>query len=172
MSLSVVWTATFKRDYKRAMRRRLPMEELDGVLAAQRFGGDIKEFGAAKEQVFLDLVGLRFGERGVEKMGHTLLARSIADGIHLVFHQRDEGRNHDGSTLANHSRELIAERFTAASGHDDKSILTIQNRLDDSFLVAFETIETKYFLQLCMQIHHNPKKTCNFAVQSYEKFFK
>ena len=41
MSLTVVWTTTFKRDYKRAMKRGLDMNRLDGVIRTLAAGREL-----------------------------------------------------------------------------------------------------------------------------------
>ena len=41
MSLKVVWTTRFKRDYKRAMKRGLDMNRLDGVIRTLAAGREL-----------------------------------------------------------------------------------------------------------------------------------
>ena len=41
MSLKVVWTTKFKRDYKRAMKRGLDMNRLDGVIRTLAAGREL-----------------------------------------------------------------------------------------------------------------------------------
>ena len=41
MSLKVVWTTTFKRDYKRAMKRGLDMNRLDEVIRTLAAGREL-----------------------------------------------------------------------------------------------------------------------------------
>ena len=43
-------------------------------------------------------------------------------GIHLVFHQRDERRNHNSQSIAQQRRQLKAKRFPAARRHQRKHI--------------------------------------------------
>ena len=43
---------------------------------------------------------------------------ALLQGIHLVLHQRDEGRNDNREAGAAQGRELVAEGFAAARGHD------------------------------------------------------
>ena len=41
MSLKVVWTTKFKRDYKRAMKHGLDMNRLDGVIRTLAAGREL-----------------------------------------------------------------------------------------------------------------------------------
>ena len=51
--------------------------------------------------------------------GHTVADKRVD----LVLHQRDQGRYHDGQTIADERRGLEAERFPAASRKDDDGIV-------------------------------------------------
>jgi len=70
-----------------------------------------------------------------------------ADGIHLVFHQSDERRNHNGCSFHHQRRQLIAHGLTASCGHDDKCIISVQDALHHLLLLAFEFIESKKVLE-------------------------
>lgn len=43
MSLNVTWTSRFKKDYKQAMKRGLPMDELDHVIRILARGENLPE---------------------------------------------------------------------------------------------------------------------------------
>mgnify|MGYP002527075328 CR=1 FL=1 len=107
------------------------LQELDSVLLGEGLGGNVEELGVALEEVVLDFAGLDTGEGRIEEVGHTLLAGGVADGVDLVFHQRNEGRNNDGSTLTNHRRQLVTEGFSPSGGHNDESIVPTQKALND-----------------------------------------
>ena len=66
------------------------------------------------------------GERRVEKMRHAVFGGKAAHGVHLIFHQRNKGRNDDGGTVHQQRRQLIAHALAAAGGHDDKRVFASQ----------------------------------------------
>ena len=72
-------------------------------------------------------------------------------GPHLVVHQRNQGRNDDShaltSPLAGNGRYLVAQRFTAARGHEHQGVTAAAYVLDDGLLGAAKALEAKYFLQ-------------------------
>jgi len=67
--------------------------------------------------------------------------------IHLVFHEGDERRNHDGQPVLREGRELEAKRFTAPGRQQRKDILARQRILDDFFLQRAERSKTEVLLQ-------------------------
>ena len=87
------------------------------------------ELAAAKRR--LDPLLLGIGKAGVEKGSrHPMLAQ----GRHLILHQRDQRRNHQPGPRAQHRRQLIAKRFSSARGHQHQRIAPTKNRAHDLFL--------------------------------------
>ncbi len=66
---------------------------------------------------------------------------------HLVLHQRDERRDHDGGAGAQQGRDLIAQRFAAAGGHQHQRVSAARHVLDDGLLGATKALKAKDFLQ-------------------------
>ena len=62
------------------------LQEFDGFLFREGFGGDIKQFGAPFHQVVLHLAGLHFGKGGVEEVCHTVASGCIPNSVDLVLH--------------------------------------------------------------------------------------
>ena len=54
--------------------------------------------------------------------------------IHLVFHQRDQRRNHQRQPRPRHRRQLVAQRLAAPGGHQRKTIPPRHHRPDDFLL--------------------------------------
>ena len=79
-------------------------------------------------------------------MRHALLSRSIAHRIHLVFHQCNQRRNHDGGTVAYHGGQLVAKRLAATRRHNHKRIMPLQDTVNDSLLVALEIVKAENLL--------------------------
>ena len=85
-------------------------------------------------------------------MRHSVILTSVANRVHLVLHERNERRNHDGCSFHQKRWHLIAEGFSTASRHENKHILTSQKVLNDGLLVVLESIKTEEFLEGFMQI--------------------
>jgi hypothetical protein len=54
--------------------------------------------------------------------------------VHLVFHEGDQRRNHDGQPLKYQCRDLIADGFSTPGGHYDQGILFLQDMSNNLFL--------------------------------------
>ena len=67
--------------------------------------------------------------------------------LHLIFHQRDQRRDHQCRAGSHQRRHLIAQRFAATGRHDDKGVVAFQYRIYDSFLEPLEVIESEKLLQ-------------------------
>ena len=67
-------------------------------------------------------------EGGVEKRGGDAAG---LQGVHLVFHQGDEGRDDDGEPVASEGGQLEAERFSAAGREEGEHIFADEIGLDD-----------------------------------------
>ena len=85
-------------------------------------------------------------------MGCPLMLTEVCDNIHLVFHQGDERRDHDGCSFHQQRWQLIAQRLTTTCRHEHERIIAIQQVLDNLLLVSLELVETKVFLQGLCQI--------------------
>ena len=76
----------------------------------------------------------------------VISGHETSDGVHLILHQGYQRRYHDGRTLHHESRQLIAERFSAAGRHQDKGIAAGNKMRYYLFLITFERVETEEFL--------------------------
>jgi hypothetical protein len=68
-------------------------------------------------------------------------------GIHLVFHQCNQRRDHQTTAFRGHSRKLVAERFASACWHDNKRVLPSQDLFDNRFLTLAKAGVTKAFFE-------------------------
>src|SRR5688572_27684984 len=72
--------------------------------------------------------------------------------INLVFHESNERRDNNCDAFAYHCRQLITQTFTTTCWLYNKSVAAGKQRFYDFFLVAFERIKTKMFLELFVKI--------------------
>ena len=67
------------------------------------------------------------------------------------MHQRDERRDDDGGAvlllLAHDGRDLVAQAFAAAGGHEHQRVAAADHMLDDGLLRSTEMLITKCVLQ-------------------------
>ena len=64
---------------------------------------------------------------------------------HLIFHQADQRRHHDGDARQQQRRHLIADGLSRAGGHHGQYILPVQQPPDDLLLPGAEAVVAKYF---------------------------
>ena len=94
-------------------------------------------------------------EGGVEKARpHTQLAH----GVDLILHERNQWRNHNAATGSRQSRDLIAQRFAAAGGHQHQGITATGNLINDIGLLTTEFTVAKHVSQLLQSLlaHGSP----------------
>ena len=102
--------------------------------------------GAAEHQGLLVV-----GEAVVEESRrHT----GLHQRPHLVFHQADQRRHHDGDARQKQRRHLIADGFARTGGHHRQHILPVQQPPDDVLLSGAETVVAKNFFQDRMWVCH------------------
>ena len=112
---------------------------------AEAFGGDIEKLEAA---------GLRFGHdlrlvlarnRGVDGgSGHA----GSAEGIDLVLHQREEGRDDERDAgPGDESGHLVADALAAAGRQDGERVLPIEDGRDDFGLAGAELLVAEGFAE-------------------------
>ena len=79
-------------------------------------------------------------------MCHIIIGTHHAYSVNLILHQCYQRGYHNGRTLHEQSRQLIAQRLASSCGHQHKSILTLKHIPNDCFLVPFERIKTEIVL--------------------------
>ena len=63
---------------------------------------------------------------------------------HLILHQADQRRHHDGNARQKQRRHLIADGFARTGGHHRQHILPVQQPPDDVLLPRAETVVAEY----------------------------
>ena len=106
--------------------------------------GHTDPFRGHIEQAHLAGLGLALGGGGgaavqaaVDEGGGDAVG---AQGVHLVLHQGDEGRYHQGQAAHSEGGQLVAEGLAAAGGHYDQAVAAGQGVGDDRFLPGAEGV--------------------------------
>src|SRR5215475_11925300 len=73
--------------------------------------------------------------------------------VHLIFHERDERRNHNGQAFAYQSRQLKTEGLATAGWHQHKHIAPGERIADDLTLQRPESVVPEMLFERTDQIH-------------------
>lgn len=122
-------------------------EKIEVLLFGQGFRGNIQQLGFSRQEVLPNGFYLPLVEGGVQEVGHFVVFAVTTHEVHLIFHQGDEGRYNDGTARTNQCRQLVAEAFSTAGGHDDKGISAAQQAFDGLLLGTPEFIKAKVLLE-------------------------
>ena len=135
-------------------------EKLDILVLGQRLGRHVEELSPPVADIVLHLFDRLLVEHGIEEMGYAVALAGVADHVHLIFHERDERRDHNGHTVHYQGRQLIAQRLASARRHQHKCIAPRKQIADYSLLVTLECIETEILFQFCREIYSFATHIC------------
>ena len=120
------------------------LQPIEKAGAQQSLGGDIEQIQLALLKGPPHGGSLRGLQRGVEGGGpHPRLAQAL----HLVLHQGDQGRHHHPHPAAAQGRDLITERFATAGGHQHQGRTAAHHVLDNLLLGSAEGPVAEHLLQ-------------------------
>ena len=97
----------------------------------QPFRGYIENLDFAPGRGGLHPVNFRQGQRAVDEPGGDAVG---VQGVHLVFHQGNQGGNHQGNAGEKQRRQLVAQGFAAAGGHQHQAVAAGQGMADNFLL--------------------------------------
>jgi hypothetical protein len=109
-------------------------------VAHQRLGRDVQEVQLARVQPCERAPRVRRLQRRVVE-GRLDAVRH--EGVDLVLHERDQGRDDDRGARAMQCGHLVTERLAAAGGHEDEGVLAVDQALDDLRLLRTERREAE-----------------------------
>ena len=117
----------------------------------QPFRGNVDDLvpalpGAAQHQGFLVV-----GQAVVQECSRHA---GLHQRPHLILHQADQRRHHQGNARQQKRRYLIADGFARAGGHHGQHILPGQQAVDDLFLPGAEAVVAKNFFQDAVRVFH------------------
>ena len=119
-------------------------EQRNGVGLGEPLGRHIGEAQLAARDLFQNGAVLVEIIGGIEACGRDAVAPELR---HLVAHERDQRRHHDGEPVAHQRRQLIAQRLAAPGRHDGKHVAAGEDRLDDLGLAGAEVRKTEHGAQ-------------------------
>ena len=113
-------------------------------VGVQPFGRDVEELVTAEDGVFQRGDYLLPVHAGVDGQGADA---PVAQVLHLVFHQGDEGRDDEAHALARQGRHLEGDGLAAARGHQAQRVFAAPDAADDVFLDAPEGVVVPVLFQ-------------------------
>ena len=120
-------------------------KQVEQARGQERLGGHVEQAHRAiphPGHVLLVFVRL---ERAVQEQGRDAGGAQLLD---LVLHQRDERRDNHGQTVEQQRRDLVAQRFAAAGGHDRQRVAAGQDVLDHFALQRAEGVVAEGSLRM------------------------
>ena len=129
----------------RQQRHVCALEQVKRVALEQAFRRDIDETQFAAPDPLEDGAVLRRIVCRVQARRRDAVGAELR---HLIAHQRDQRRYHDGEPIANQRRQLIAERLAAAGRHDRKHVAAVEDGGDDFGLTRPECRKAEDRLKL------------------------
>ena len=78
---------------------------------------------------------------------------SLAEVLHLVFHEGDKRRDNEAQSTHSHGGDLEAQTFAATRRHECQRVATVYDGLDDLLLQRTKIIVTKICLQCLSRSH-------------------
>ncbi len=117
--------------------------------------GHVDQIECARPQSRLRRLALGRRHAGVQR-GRRQSART--QRVHLVFHQCDERRDHDGGTVEQQRGKLKAERLARPGGHHGDQVPALEHRLRGLALTGTECRETKPLVQGAVEVGRGERK--------------
>ena len=103
-------------------------QPVEGLGLQQRFRSHVEEVQLAPLDIAPEQILFRAPEPGIER---RRLDAGLPERRHLVFHQRNEGRDDEADARAHQRRDLVAERLASAGRHQDEGVIARDHMLDD-----------------------------------------
>ena len=117
---------------------------------AHALGGDEEELERAVEVVAAGLTGFVAGETGVNAGDAEAKGGELGG---LVVHEGDERADDEGGASAGDGGELVAERFSSSSGHDEQDVSAFSGGAADCLLIGAEVGKAEGLVEELVQVH-------------------
>ena len=125
-------------------RNGAPADALHKTAVSKSFRGDIHDSQLSLAHLCDALLLLIQAEGAVDEARRNPAAHQ---GVYLILHQRNKRRNDESDSRKEQCRQLVAQRFATAGGHDSQHILPRQDAGDDLFLALAKVSETEGFIE-------------------------
>jgi hypothetical protein len=126
-----------------------PPQGEDELQGAQPLGGDVEHPDLARPNLPLDLPPLLRREAGVQ--GRRVRHGALQQGVDLVLHQGDEGRDDHREAPLHEGRDLVAQALPAARRHDRQRVPSFEHGPYHGLLPGTERIEPEDLLEYALR---------------------
>ena len=116
-------------------RERHLREDRCEALVGESLRRDVEKTPAAFARGLDHLLPLGGGHQRVDRGGRDAAAVEL---VHLVLHERDQGRDDQRRARQQEGRELIADRLARTGRHDGEHVAALEDRPDDLLLPRAE----------------------------------
>lgn len=99
------------------------------------FRRKVQQLEPAQLEVKYHSVTFRLGETGVKRRRRDV---PCPQAVHLILHERNERRNHQGQARQDRRRQLVTERLSLAGRHDRHRVAAGQYRINHLSLAGSE----------------------------------
>ena len=124
------------------------IQQLQKARRGHALGRGVQQRDVPRQQLPLHGLGLAPVLRGIEEAGGHA---SFVQRVHLVLHEGDERRDDQRDAapgpLAGDGRNLVAQRFAAARGHEHQRVAAARDVFDDVLLLPPEAGVAEDFAQ-------------------------
>ncbi len=93
-------------------------------------------------------------------------------GVHLVLHEGNEGRDDDGGRESAHRRQLVTERFSAPCREHDQYISPVGQRINSSLLRGTKGANAKLRQHVGREDHGHSSDTRMSAPPSFHRIHR
>ncbi len=122
-----------------------PPQREDELQRSEPLGGDVEHLHLSRANPPLHLPALLRREPRVQ--GRGVRDRALKQRVHLVLHQRDQGRYDHGQALLHERGHLVAQALPAARRHHGQGVPAIENGPDRLLLAGPERVEAEDLLE-------------------------
>ena len=122
-------------------------KEIHVFLLGKRLRRHIEELCLSIDDILLHGIDVSLTERRIDEMCDAVLLAVVLDGVNLIFHQCDEWRYDDSSSLHEQCRQLIAKRLSPSRRHKHEHIITLHKAGDNVLLLSLEMVESEIIFQ-------------------------
>ena len=105
-------------------------QRLKGI-GHETFGRHVDDLILTPARVFHGFAVLAFGQRAID-IGRV--DACLVQGGYLIFHQRNEGRYHNGNPLKHKRRNLETDRFSRPRRHNPQDVPAGKGAVNQGFL--------------------------------------
>ena len=121
------------------------LREKQEIVGPQPFRRDVQDTQSPSMSHVVDALALLRRDTAIDERGRHSPG---LQGLHLVSHERAQGRDNDGERPNTQGRQLVADALAAAGRHHGDQIAPVENRVDGLELAGTERLVSVRLVEL------------------------